>query len=59
MKEEDKKEVLLKRLKIIEDENIELLKTTGNKTDIRSKIDFFDKDLTPEAITLTKEIKTI
>ena len=59
LKEEDKKERLLKRLKNIEDKNKEQLKVIGNKTNIKSQIDLFDKDLTPEAIALIKEIKSI
>ena len=59
MKEEDKKEGLLKRLKNIEDKNEEQLKIIGNKTGIKSQIDLFDEDLTSEAIALIKEIKSI
>ena len=43
---EDKKEGLLKSLKNIEDKSEEQLKAIGNKTDIKSQIDIFDKDLT-------------
>ena len=43
LEEEDKKEGLLKRLKNIEDENEGQLKIIGDKTDIKSQIDFFDK----------------
>ena len=35
------------------------MKTIGNKTGIKSKIDLFDEDLTSEAIALTEEIKSI
>ena len=59
LKEEDKKERLLKRLKNIEDKNKEQLKVIGNKTNIKSQIDLFDKDLTTEGIALIKEIKSI
>ena len=59
LKEEDKKEGLLKRLKNIEDKSEEQLKIIGNKTGIKSKIDLFDEDLTSEAIALTEEIKSI
>ena len=59
MKEEDKKEGLLKRLKDIEDKNKKQLKIIRNKTDIKSQIDFFDKYLTPEAVALIKEVKSM
>ena len=59
LKEEEKKEGLLKRLKNIENKNEEQLKAIKGKTDIKSKIDLFDEDLTPEAIVLVKEIKNI
>ena len=59
LKKEDKKERLLKRLKNIEDKNQDQLKVIKGKTDIKSKIDLFDEDLTPEAITLIKEIKSL
>ena len=59
LKKEDKKERLLKRLKNIEDKNQDQLKVIKRKTDIKSKIDLFDEDLTPEAITLIKEIKSL
>ena len=59
MKEEDKEEGLLKRLKDIEDRSEEQLKIIGNKTNIKSQIDLFDKDLTTEGIALIKEIKSI
>ena len=45
LKEEDKKERLLKGLKNIEGKNEEQLKITDDKTDLRSQIDLFDKDL--------------
>ena len=45
--------------KNIEDKIEEQLKIIGNKTDIKSQIDLFDKDLTPGAIALIKEIKSI
>ena len=56
---EDKKEGLLKSLKNIEDKSEEQLKATGNKTDIKSQIDIFDKDLTQQVIALIKEIRGI
>ena len=59
MKEEEKKERLLKRLKNIENKNEEQLKAIKGKTDIKSKIDLFHEDLTPEAIVLIEEIKNI
>ena len=59
MKEEEKGEGLLKRLKNIEDKNEKQLKIIGNKSEIRSRIDLFDEDLTSGAITLIKEIKSI
>ena len=59
LKEEDKEEGLLKRLKNIEDKNEKQLKIIGNKSEIRSRIDLFDEDLTSGAITLIKEIKSI
>ena len=54
-----KKEGLVKKVKNIGDKNKELLKTIKGKTEMKSKIDLFDEDLTPEAITLIKEIKSI
>ena len=42
-KEEDKKEVLLKRLKNIEDKNEEHLKIIKDKADIQSQIDYLMK----------------
>ena len=59
LKEDDKKEGLLKRLKNIEDKNEEQLKIIGNKTYMKSQIDLFDKDLTPVTIALIKLIKSI
>ena len=59
LKDEDKKEGLVKKVKNIGDKNEELLKTIKGKTEMKSKIDLFDEDLTPEAITLIKEIKSI
>ena len=49
----------MKKVKNIGDKNEELLKTIKGKTEMKSKIDLFDEDLTPEAITLIKEIKSI
>ena len=59
LKDEDKKERLVKRVKNIEDKNEELLKAIKGKIDIQSKNDLFDEDLTPEAIALIKEIKSL
>ena len=59
LKEEEKEEGLLKRLKNIEDKNEKQLKAIKGKTDLKSKIDLFDEDLTPEAIALITEIKSI
>ena len=56
MTEEDYKEGLLKNVKNIKSKNKELLKAIKGKTDIKSKIDLFDEDLTPEAIALVNEI---
>ena len=60
MKEEGKKEGLLKRLKNIEDKNEQQLKTTKNKTkNIKEVTDFVEEPLGPEAKALIKEIRTI
>ena len=59
MTEEDYKEGLLKNVKNIKSENKELLKAIKGKTDIKSKIDLFDENLTPETIALIKETKSI
>ena len=59
LKEEDKKVGFLKRLKDIEDNSEEQLKVIEDKTDIKSKIDLFDEDLTSEAVALIKEIKNL
>ena len=56
LEEEDKKEGLLKSIKNIGHKNEDLLKLIKGKTDIKSKIDLFDEDLTPEAIALINEI---
>ena len=56
LKKEDKKERILKRLKIIEDKNKEQIKTIKSKTGLKSKIDLFDEDLTPKVI---KEFKSM
>ena len=58
LKEEEKEEGL-KRLKNIEDKNEKQSKAIKGKTDLKSKIDLFDEDLTPEAIALITEIKSI
>ena len=54
-----KKDELVKGVKNIEDKNGELLETIKGKTDIKSKIDLLDEDLTLEAIALIKETKSI
>ena len=59
MKDEDKKEGLVERVKNTKDKNEELLKAIKGKTDIKSKIDLFDEDLDSEAIALIKETKII
>ena len=60
LKEEGKKEGLLKRLKIIEDKNEQQLKTTKNKTEnIKHVTDFVKELLSQEAKTLIEEIRTI
>ena len=57
LKEEDKKERLLKRLKNIEGKTEELLKAI--KTNTTSKIDLHGEDLIPDLLCLIKEIKSI
>ena len=59
MKDEDKTEGLVERVKNTKDKNEELLKAIKGKTDIKSKIDLFDEDLDLEAIALIKETKII
>ena len=60
LKEEDKKEGLLKRLKNIEDKNEQLLKTTKNKTEnIKEITDSFKEPLSSEAKALIEKIRTI
>ena len=59
MKEKNKKERLVKRVKNIEDKNEELLQAIKGKTDTKSKTDLFDEDLTLKVIALIKEIKSI
>ena len=59
LKEKDKKDGVLKRLKNIEDKNEEQLKAINGKTGLKSKIDLFDEDLTLETIALIKEIISI
>ena len=60
LEEKDKKEGLLKRLKNIENKNEELLKTTKNKAENVKEIpDSVKEPLSPEAIALIEEIKTI
>ena len=59
LKDDDKKERLVERVKNTKDKNEELLKAIKGKTDIKSKIDLFDEDLDSEAIALIKETKII
>ena len=61
LNEDDKNEELFKRLKNIEDKNKELLlKTTKIKTeDIKNVTNFIEEPLSPEAMALFEEIKTI
>ena len=49
----------MKTVKSIEDKNEELLNAIKDKADMKSKNDWFYEDLTPKAITLIKEIKSI
>ena len=50
----------MKRLKYIEDKNEELLKTTKNKTEnIKETTDSIKEPLSPEAIDLYEEIKSL
>ena len=59
LKKEDKKEGLLQRLKNVEDKNKKHLKIIKGNTDIKSQIDLFDENLTPETIAVIKEIRSI
>ena len=60
LKEEDKKERLLKRLKTIEDKSEEQLKAIRNKAEnIKEVTDFAEEPLSPEAIALINEIRSI
>ena len=60
LKEEEKKEGLLKRLKNIKDKIGQQLKTTKNKTEnIKHVTDFVKELLSQEAKTLIEEIRTI
>ena len=60
LKEEDKKEGLLKRLKNIEDKNEERIKATKIKTEnIKEVTDFVEEPLSLAATRLTEEIKII
>ena len=60
LKEEDKKEGLLKRQKNIEDKNKQQLKTIKNKTEnIKEVTDFIEEPLSPEAKGLIEEIRII
>ena len=59
LKEEDKKEGLLKRLKNIEDKNEQQLKATKCKNEnIKEVTDFVKEPLSLEAKPLIKEIRT-
>ena len=49
----------MNRVKNITDKNEELLKVSKCKTDIKSKIDLFDEDLTSKAIAFIEEIRSI
>ena len=49
----------MKTVQSIEDKNEEQLNAIKDKTDMKSKNDLFYEDLTPKAITLIKEIKSI
>ena len=60
LKEEDKKEGLLKRLKNIEDKNEHQLKIIKSKTEnIKEVTDFAEETLSPKARDLVEEIKII
>ena len=60
MKEEDKKEGLLKRLKNIEDKNEQQLETIKNKTEnIKEVNNFVEEFLSLKAKTLIEEIRSI
>ena len=60
LKEEDKKEGLLKRLKNIEDKNEEQLKAIKNKSgNIEEVTDFVEETLSLKAESLIEEIKII
>ena len=60
LKEEDKKEGLLKRLKNIEDKNEERIKAIKIKTEnIKEVTDFIEEPLSLAATRLTKEIEII
>ena len=57
--EKDKKEGLLKRLKIIEDKNEKLLEAKNKTESIKEITDFVDKPLSLEAKELNEEIRDI
>ena len=60
LKEEDKKEGLLNRLKNIEDKSEEQLKAIKNNTEkIKKKTDFVEETLSLEANALIEEISSI
>ena len=59
LKEEDKKEGLLKRLKNIEDKNEKLLKPKNKTENVKEVADFVNEPLRLEAKELIKQIKII
>ena len=59
LKEEDKKEGLLKRLKNIEDKNEELLKAKNKNENIKEVTDFVDKPLSFEVKEFIEQINII
>ena len=60
LKEEDKKEGLLKKLKNIEDKNEEQLKAIKNKAEnVKEVTEFVEEPLIPEANVLINEIRSI
>ena len=59
LKEEDEKGGLLKRRKNSEDKIEKQLKTIKSKNDTKSQIDWFNEELSSEAVAWLKEIKQI
>ena len=49
----------MKRLKNIEDKNEEQLKAIKGKTDIKSRIDLFNENLSSKAVALLQETKDV